>query len=292
MNPPLFDGRQFDDLSAVLDKTHRAQYNCCYITKIIKRHRLGVCVYRSKICIEGGNVMTRLYQKNELTFSIVWIVLYVVLFSIADQLSEELGTAKIITVPLCVIMTVLLLGWIGKNGLTEKYGLGRVGIDYRKYLYFLPLVVIASVNLWGGISLRMSVPETALYVVSMLCVGLIEEVIFRGFLFTALCKENVKRAVVISSLTFGIGHIVNLINGAEILTTLLQICYAVALGFLFTIIFYRSKSLIPCILTHSAINSLSTFAGSATERPAFMMAVSAALIIISVAYAAWILKNE
>lgn len=233
--------------------------------------------------------MNRLYRKNELTFSLVWIVLYVILFSIADSISSDIGTVKIVTAPLSVIMTLFLIVWIRKNALGEKYGLGKVRLDHRKYLYFLPLVVIVSTNLWGGFALHFSVFETVLYVVSMLCVGFIEEVIFRGFLFKSLCRENVKRAIIISSLTFGIGHIVNLLNGAEALGTLLQICYAVALGFLFTIIFYKSKSLIPCILTHSTINSLSAVAGERTDTLNIIIAI--ALSIIALVYAAVIIRS-
>jgi membrane protease YdiL (CAAX protease family) len=59
-------------------------------------------------------------------------------------------------------------------------------------------------------------------------VGFLEEVILRGFLFKALCKSNVKTAI--------------------------------AIGFAFTIIFYKGKCLWPCIITHSVVNSLSAFA--------------------------------
>lgn len=151
------------------------------------------------------------------------------LFSLADNISANSGTAKIITAPLSVIMAALLLAWIAKNGLSKKYGLQKVKIDYGKYLYFLPLIAIATNNLWGGLSVHLSVLETILHIISMICVGFLEEIIFRGFLFLALCQNNVKQAVLISSLTFGIGHIVNLLNGAEVLSTLLQICYAAAL---------------------------------------------------------------
>lgn len=233
--------------------------------------------------------MTSLYRKNELTFSIVWIVLYVVLFSLADNVSEALGTAKIATASLGIIAADILLVWIIKSGLKEKYGLCPVKGGLKAYLWFLPLVLIASTNLWRGVHMNMSIAETVLYVVSMLCVGFIEEIIFRGFLFTAMCKENVKSAVIVSSLTFGIGHIVNLLNGAELLGTLLQICYAAAIGFLFTVIFYKSKSLIPCIVTHSAINSLSAFAGEGTE--AMNIATAAVLTAVSLAYGLWILKR-
>lgn len=233
--------------------------------------------------------MKRLLMKNELGFSLVWIGLYVVLFSMADTVSRNLGTAKIITAPLCVIITVYLIIWLIKNGLCANYGLCKIKTSYRNYLYFLPLAVIASTNLWGGFTFRFSPVETALYIVSMLCVGFIEEIIFRGFLFRALCRESVKWAVIISSITFGMGHIVNLLNGADVPSTLLQICYAAAVGFLFTIIFYYSKSLIPCIITHSAINSFSAFAVERTDI--FNTAAAIALIIISLVYALWLMKK-
>lgn len=90
----------------------------------------------------------------------------------------------------------------------------------------------------------------------MINVGFIEEVIFRGFLFKMMAKENVKRAMIVSALTFGIGHIVNLLNGAEFVSTIMQVCYVVCLGYLFVVIFYKSKFLIPCIVIHGVINSL------------------------------------
>ena len=90
----------------------------------------------------------------------------------------------------------------------------------------------------------------------MINVGFIEEVIFRGFLFKMMAKENVKRAMIVSALTFGIGHIVNILNGAEFVSIIMQVCYAVCLGYLFVVIFYKSKFLIPCIVIHGVINSL------------------------------------
>ena len=72
-------------------------------------------------------------------------------------------------------------------------------------------------------------------------------------------KDNVKRAIIVSSITFGMGHIVNLLNGADFVPTLLQVCYAMATGYMLVIIFYKSKSLIPCIIFHGVFNSLSIF---------------------------------
>ncbi len=234
--------------------------------------------------------MKKLYNKNEVTFSIVWIILYVVLLSIADSVSASLGTAKLITAPLCILMTAFLFFWLKKNNLMEKYGLCKFEGSMKKYLFFFPLVILCSTNLWNGVTMNLSLLETVLYIVSMLCVGFLEELIFRGFLFRAMCKDNVKSAIIVSSITFGIGHIVNLLNGAELLSTLLQVCYAVAIGFLFTIIVYYGKSLIPCILCHSIVNSLSVFAVESDNLLGIITAF--VIIVVSLTYTLWIIKTE
>lgn len=234
--------------------------------------------------------MYRLYKKNELSFSLVWIIAYVVLFSLADSISASLGTLKIITAPVCIIFTLLILGFIKKHNLWEKYGLCSFKGDFKKYLYFIPLILIISVNLWNGIKLNASIAETALFILSMACVGVIEEVIFRGFLFKAMCKDNIKFAVFISSITFGMGHIVNLLNGKDLIPTLLQICYATAIGFLFTIIFCKGKSLLPCIITHGGVNSLSVFAVNNSSLTCDVI-TAAILCVVPIVYALWILRK-
>ena len=124
----------------------------------------------------------------------------------------------------------------------------------------------------------------------MLCVGFLEEMIFRGFLFNAMAKDGVKSAIVVSSVTFGIGHIVNLVNGSgvELLSNLLQIIYAVAIGFAFVMIYYKTKSLIPCILTHSIFNSLSVFANEAVMTPQKQTISGVLIAIIAGGYALYI----
>ena len=64
--------------------------------------------------------MTRLYKKSESTFAILWIVAYVVLTSLADQLSESIGITKSVTAALHVVMSLILFFWIRKNHLSEK----------------------------------------------------------------------------------------------------------------------------------------------------------------------------
>ena len=168
----------------------------------------------------------------------------------------------------------------------KRYGLCKSPVPACRFLYYVPLLLLASGNLWNGIALNYSLPETICRIVCMLCVGFLEEVIFRGLLFAAIAKDNVKSAIVISSVTFGIGHIINLFNGSgmELVNNLCQIVFAIAVGFLLVTIFYRGGSLLPCILVHSAINTLGTFASDAGLTMEMRLLHLGALIAITVAY--------
>ena len=154
-------------------------------------------------------------------------------------------------------------------------------------LYYAPLILLLTANLWYGVGLNQPLLETVLYILSMFCVGFLEELIFRGLLFQAMAKDGVRSAIVVSSVTFGIGHIVNLFNGsgAELLPNLLQVMYAVAVGFAFVMIFCRTKSLVPCIITHGVFNGLSAFAKVAAETMQRQVISGILLAVIAGGYA-------
>lgn len=236
--------------------------------------------------------MYNIYKKNEINFALIWIVAYVVLMSIADNISGILGVYKSVTTPLCIALTVLAVIFIKKHDLAEYYGLCKAKCSMKTYLFFIPLLIICSSNLWNGFAMNRSLPETILHIVSMLCVGFLEEIIFRGFLFKGMAKGNIKVAILVSSLTFGMGHIVNLLNGRDLLQTILQVMYATAIGFLFTIIFYKGKSLWPCIIAHGVINSLSIFGVKTGDMMRDQIIPAIVLIVVPVLYALWILKTS
>jgi membrane protease YdiL (CAAX protease family) len=137
----------------------------------------------------------------------------------------------------------------------------------------------------------MSVPDTLVFVGSMLCVGFLEEFIFRGLLFRAMEKDSVKAAVIVTSLTFGFGHIINLFNGSgmDLLANVGQVVSAVAFGFLFVTIFMKSGSLLICIAAHSTINALSAFAVS--PSPIWDLITALILTVIATGYALIFWKN-
>jgi membrane protease YdiL (CAAX protease family) len=231
--------------------------------------------------------MEKLHTLNELGFSLLWIAAYIFLYSAADALSAEIGVLKIVTLPVAVFLTLVMLAYIRGRNLWSYYGLAQPkDVSPRVLLYYIPFIVLASANLWNGIALRSSALEILLFVATMACVGFMEEVLFRGLLFRALAKRRLRTAILVSSLTFGLGHIVNLFNGAAILPTLLQILYATSIGYLFTVFFVKTQSLIPCMITHATINALSLFA--VEGGPARQILFAILLTILSLAYARYL----
>jgi len=231
--------------------------------------------------------MKKLYEKNELTFALVWIAIYVAGTSLAEALSETVGIQKLVSAAFHITMSVILLLWVRRNNLTEKYGLFLPRYRLAQAWFFIPLVLVCLYKVIFSPAFRFSPTESALYAASMLCVGFLEELIFRGFLFRAIEKENLTRAIIISSVTFGIGHIVNLINGQNLLETIGQIIFAVFVGFALVILFHKGKSLVPCIFFHGVFNTLSIIAndealysalGGPVRTTVIMIAASAILL--------------
>lgn len=229
-------------------------------------------------------IMKKIFEKNELFFCITLIVFYIIVnmfcvnnFGIQDYRSALINT-------LFSIFLILLIIVLKK---TTYFGFTKVN-NLKKYLYFIPLLIIISVNLWNGININNSLYEIIWHIITMINIGFIEEVIFRGFLFKMMAKDNINVAIIVSSVTFGIGHIVNLLNGAELIPTIVQICYAISIGYLFVIIFYKSKSIVPCIITHSLVNALSIFNDN---NSSILSIASLILIVLPVFYAFYINKN-
>ncbi|MBQ7326485.1 MAG: CPBP family intramembrane metalloprotease [Clostridia bacterium] len=235
-------------------------------------------------------VLKNLYDKSKIWFAVAWIVAYCVLLSVGDALSALIGIEKSVTLTIGVLLSTTLLLFLNKNGLFADYGLCAPKSSAKSMLYYIPIIVMLTANLWYGVTLNYGALETALYILAMLCVGFLEEVIFRGLLFEAMRKDSLKAAIIVSSVTFGIGHIINLINGsgADLLPNLLQVVYATAAGFMFVMMYYKSKSLLVCIAAHGLFNALSAFANEASASNEMRILTATLLTVITGSYALYL----
>jgi len=98
------------------------------------------------------------------------------------------------------------------------------------------------------------------FFVLMLIPGIWEEWAFRGVIIPLNSKKYSKLWVlIISSATFGLLHLSNILAGQNWISTLFQVLYATELGFLFGYVFIKTKSLLPSIIIHYLIDSLGQF---------------------------------
>lgn len=227
----------------------------------------------------------------------MWIIAYCVLMSVGDSLSATLGVEKSVTLAVGLVLSTILLIFLRNNGLFNKYGICCSKVSAKSMLYYIPILVMLTANLWYGVTINYGIVETVLYILAMLCVGFLEEIIFRGLLFEAIRKDSVKAAVIISSVTFGIGHIINLVNGSgvELLPNLLQVIYATAAGFMFVMMYMKTDSLLGCIASHGVFNALSVFADETNATPGMRILTAILLAVITGSYAlylAWTIKTE
>lgn len=236
--------------------------------------------------------MSRLYEKSELNFALIWIGIYCLSNSMGNLASVSVGYEYCVTLFINLFLCAGILLWIRSKGLAEKYGLcpGKASAAY--FLWYIPLGIFVSHNLWGGADFRHPVGEILFCGLNMLCVGFLEEVIFRGFLFRALETDNQKTAICVSSLTFGIGHILNLFNGSGmgLGENICQIVGAVICGFLFAVIFLRGGSLIPCIFAHGWNNAISMFAREEQSDTVSLLLFGVCMVIMA-AYALYLWKK-
>lgn len=240
-------------------------------------------------------MLKKLYDKSSIWFAVAWIIAYCVLMSVGDSLSATVGIEKSVTLAVGILLSLALITFLRKHNLFAVYGLCPSRASARSMLYYAPVFLMLTTNLWYGVTANYGALETVLYMLSMLCVGFLEEVIFRGLFFNAMRKDNLKTAVIVSSITFGIGHIVNLFNGsgAELLPNLLQVVYATAAGFMFVMIYLKTDSLLGCIVAHGLFNAISVFA----NEPTMETRIASCLVLTVItggyaAYLAWSMKGR
>lgn len=208
------------------------------------------------------------------------------------ELSNMLGIKDCATAVINLGLGLFLFFWIRKNGLMERYGLCKTKLPASRFLWYIPLIILASRNLWNGVAVNLPTVDTVFRVFNMIGVGYIEELLFRGFLFQAVSRNSAKKGIVISSVSFGLGHIVNLINGREmeLAENLWQIIFALAFGFLCVTIFYRGGTLWPCILTHAFFNVTSVFSKETGATDPVQILQNAVILLLMIGYI-WVLSR-
>lgn len=194
-------------------------------------------------------------KKKPIFVSVLWALLILAFYIAGGVITQVLKMNEINTLlvnGLCVWLSVLIaLLYIRKS----RYHFGDMGFrriekeSNNKILFYFPAIIIEIVGFSVGIR-NVSLGFILAVVFFTVAVGFAEEIYFRSLILKTLEGEGVKKAIIISSVIFGITHLGNLAGGANISYTIIQVVYAFAFGVVFAEIFYLTKSLIPVILWH------------------------------------------
>ena len=190
---------------------------------------------------------------------------------------------------LTAISTGLLL-FIRANTLQGELGLDRWIRNGKGILWLIPVWILSTGNLWSGLALKYTGINAVMATMSFLLVGFVEETVFRGFLFNGMRKTgSLTVAIIVSAVTFGMGHLINLLTGQATMDTLLQMVFAIAWGFLLTFAYLKSGSLLACILIHGIIDAASVFGrDNVVGDTVFMIAT----IVVAIVYCLYLSKQS
>lgn len=228
----------------------------------------------------------RLTEKNELPFALFWIFFY---FSCLPWAKAILPKGSLWPALAQLLFAALLGACIPFFHLKEKTGLLPWPKQYGRRELFMPVFLPAAVNLLGGIDRAFLQGKDSCWILLSLAAGaLIEELLFRGLLFSALrARLRPLPAIFLCALSFGAGHVLNLFSGQALWETLLQSAFAAVWGLILTLIVYRGGSLLPCILAHVLINISAALSGKPMGE---MKAASGVTMLIGGLYALWLLR--
>ena len=133
----------------------------------------------------------------------------------------------------------------------------------QKWLCLIPCLIVAidnfqfSAYFQGKMQLVHDRPtDVLLFGVYCLTVGLFEECIFRGVIFSVLAgcfpqnKKGFLLTYILSSCVFGFAH---LLNGFS-MATVLQVGYSILMGGLFAFCLIKTKNVLCCAVTHALYN--------------------------------------
>lgn len=234
---------------------------------------------------------TKLSKRKPVLTSILWallIISFYILGGATAQVNKMNATNTNLVQGLCIwgaVLTAIIYIWKSDYTFTE---IGFKHIEKGTIpiiLYFLPLAVLEIIGFAVGFNFNIKYLFAAIFCTA--AVGFAEEIYFRGIIFKILETKGTKKAIIISSVIFGVMHAANIVGGADIFYTCLQIVFAFVLGIVFAEIFYFTKSLIPVIILHFLHDCFGFIENTPTTQTAFILGGIQILILVIYAIYMW-----
>lgn len=205
-------------------------------------------------------------KKSMIKFSILMFLIFITVFLVSQFGSSIIyafmTNSKYSMLFICeVLMTLIMIVVLLVSG--NKYT-----FIYKRENFFnslklaIPILIFSLFYLFIGLSNIILVQKNFdifnFVTLILLCtgIGFFEELLCRGWLLNQYLKrfgntkDGVIKSIVISSIIFGLLHMVNIIGGQPVLLTIMQVIQTTALGFFWGTLYFRTKNIYSCIFIH------------------------------------------
>jgi len=185
--------------------------------------------------------------------------------------------------PVAVIFPLILLGVLiqslRRRRLPRGLQRGRRTVTRRTHLaaIALPLgILVVTALSVGGYPARPA-SEVVWFVAFAILIGLVEELVYRGWFLSLLLPRGRAVAVLISSLLFAVSHAVNALAGQDVATSIRQVIFAFLFGIVAALLYLLLGTLWVVIGFH-ALNDLIQFLGAESTAPIIDLATIGMLV--------------
>ncbi|QEW02774.1 CPBP family intramembrane glutamic endopeptidase [Microbacterium lushaniae] len=224
--------------------------------------------------------MRKLQDTQPLWHALIWIGIYIAAVNVGDAVGGLLhfpGTTSIVLLTLSVVLVV----YLRRTRRLAFYGVRRVQPGtLPATAFFIPLFVTAFVSYGKGWAPGLDTETVVFAILLVAGVGFVEELIFRGFLLRALRAEGrLTWAIVVSGVTFGVGHVVNLLRGYSLTEQLVQIVLAILVGIALAYGVVLTGSILPGAVFHALFNLSGTLTTDSVWGETVVAGIIAAVMI-------------
>jgi membrane protease YdiL (CAAX protease family) len=228
----------------------------------------------------AGNIM-----KKPLIKAIFFTFIPVIFATIAGTVISimELDTNSSIIVQSICFFVSIMVGIIITKILHFQFN--EIGINIiqkntsKKVFYFIPLIIIEILPFFNGFNEQNNYLRIILLIIFTVIVGVNEELYFRGII-VALYKNNGIKAIIVSSILFGVGHIANAFSNSNYLYIILQIIFAFIIGIVYAEIVIITKSIIPAIIFHAVHDFIGMVTNDNIVGKSFLVLIIQMIVLI------------
>lgn len=211
----------------------------------------GELNYEFRIHGDSMKKTVRLVLETIAAFFVIFVFYFVQGAIVVTQGFDGANAKWIQSVFIWASVIVALAFFLIKDKSLKNLGFRKVdGKGFCAVLFCLPVLLVALSGLVYGIELSGNGIVLANLVLTI-GIGFSEEIYFRGIILHNWLNNRGKTpAIIISAALFGLTHLMNILGGAGLAVTIMQIFFALFYGIIMAIILIRTNSIWPCIILH------------------------------------------